>query len=129
MSALKSLSPRSQDAASAVLPVVERLLAAIEKENCDIAGSVAVDYRAFTERKTFGLYELTKMRTLIAQSRGHPAVSSALAQLSSSLDINRRLLAAQLKAAQTIAGIVARAIRDSQSDGTYSAYPWRDHDG
>ncbi|HZZ61570.1 MAG TPA: hypothetical protein VFE63_10385 [Roseiarcus sp.] len=39
--------------------------------------------------------------------------------------MNRRALGVQLKPAAAIADIIARAIRDGQSDGTYDARAWR----
>ncbi len=78
------------------------------------------------QRKNQGLFELAKLQSLIAAVCSRPAVAAAFADLTVKLDLNRRLLGAQLRAAQTVADIVARAIRDHQSDGTYSAYPWRD---
>jgi len=112
-----------------ILPVVERLRVVIDAENQEIAARRAVDYRTHTQRKNQGLFELTKLKGLIAGARRHPAVAAAFSDLSARLDINYRLLGAQLKAARTVSDIVARAIRESQSDGTYSAHPWRDELG
>ncbi len=42
------------------------------------------------------------------------------------LETNRRLLSTQLKAARAVSDIITRAIRDSQSDGTYSDRYWMD---
>jgi hypothetical protein len=49
----------------------------------------------------------------------------ALADLHAKLEINRRALALQLKACVAVSEIIFRAIRDSQSDGTYTALAWR----
>ncbi len=49
----------------------------------------------------------------------------ALADLHVKLEINRRALAVQLKACAAVSEIIARAIRDGQSDGTYTALAWR----
>jgi hypothetical protein len=109
-----------------ILPVIERLHAAIEAENREISSLRAIDYRTHTRRKNQGLFELLRLKELIAEAGGHPALKSAFASLAAKLETNRRLLGAQLKAAKTVADIVTRAVRDSQSDGTYSAHSWRD---
>ena len=44
------------------------------------------------------------------------------------LEANRRALGVQLKASVAVAEIIARAIRDGQSDGTYTALAWRRFD-
>jgi len=109
-----------------LLPILDRLRAVVETENQELGRGVAVDYSGHSRQKNQVLLELTRMKVSLASARVNPAVSSALADLSAKLDLNRRLLAAQLRAARTVASIVARAIREGQSDGTYSAYPWRD---
>ncbi len=87
-----------------------------------------VDYPSHSQRKNQALLELSRLRGAIAGIRSHPAFGASLADLMAKLDVNERLLSTQLRAARTISGIVTRAIRDGQSDGTYSAYPWRDDD-
>jgi hypothetical protein len=109
-----------------VLPVVDRLRLVVEAENQEIAGKGRVDYPAYSLRKSQGLLELNRLRPALASITGHPTARAALADLQAKLDLNSRLLQVQLKAARTVSDIVARAIRDGQSDGTYSAFHWRD---
>jgi hypothetical protein len=52
----------------------------------------------------------------------------AVAALNAALEHNARVLSVQLKAAKAVAEIVAQAVRDGQSDGTYSAMSWRGGD-
>jgi hypothetical protein len=113
-------------AAAALLPILDRLRGIVEQENLELSRGMPVDYQGHSRRKNQVLLELTRMKVSLASARLNPAVEGALSDLSSKLDRNGRLLGAQLKAARTIASIVARAIREGQSDGTYSAYPWRD---
>jgi hypothetical protein len=113
-------------ASSALLPVLERLRAILEQENQELGRGATIDYQGHSQRKNQILLELTRMKASLASARVNPTLAGALSDLANKLDINRRLLGAQLKAARTIASIVARAIREGQSDGTYSAYPWRD---
>jgi hypothetical protein len=108
--------------------VVGRLRMAVGAENRDLTQRRAVDYRTHSARKSQGLLELNRLRLALATARTHPAARAALADLSAELDINRRLLHVQLRAAQTVSGILARAIRDGQSDGTYSSHVWREND-
>jgi hypothetical protein len=51
----------------------------------------------------------------------------ALGDLLAKLDANQRLLHAKLMAARTVADVVARAISEGQSDGTYSEQIWREN--
>jgi hypothetical protein len=111
-----------------VLPVLDRLRNVVEAENRELARRGPIDYQSHSQRKIQGLLELTRLQGAIAGIRSHPAFSASLADLTAKLEVNERLLGTQLRAARTVSGIVARAIREGQSDGTYSAYPWRDYD-
>ena len=108
-----------------VLPVLERLGVAIEAENQELVRRQRIDYQANSRRKNQGLLELTRLGNALASVRGHPAAAAALADLNAKLETNHRLLGTQLRAAKTVSDIVARTIREGQSDGTYSAHPWR----
>src|SRR5208282_1976597 len=83
-------------AAAAALPIVERLIAAVEAENRDLEQGRPAQYEAYGLRKNQGL-----------------------------LEANRQALAVQLKACAAVSEIIARAIQDGQSDGTYTALAWR----
>jgi hypothetical protein len=111
-----------------ILPVVGRLRMAVGAENRELRQGQRVDYLTHSARKSQGLLELNRLRVALASARAHPAARAAIADLSSELDINRRMLHVQLRAAQTVSGILARAIRDGQSDGTYSPHVWRENE-
>jgi hypothetical protein len=112
-----------------ILPIVDRLRQTVEAENGELSRSRAVDYHAHSQRKSQGLLELNRMRAALASASANPIARAALADLSAKLDLNRRLLRVQLRAAQTVSGILARAISEGQSDGTYSAHAWRENEG
>jgi hypothetical protein len=109
-----------------ILPAVDRLRRTLEEENEDIARRGRVDFHAYNLRKSQGLLELKRLAPAIAGNPIGPILQEALVDLHAKLEVNRRMLRTQLKAAQAVADIIARAIRESQSDGTYSARPWLD---
>lgn len=109
------------------LVVIERLADAVERETRDLGGSGPVDYRAHSQRKSQGLMELSRLTDTLADARGHPRLRTALGDLLAKLDANQKLLHAKLEAARTVAEVVARAITEGQSDGTYSAHVWREN--
>ena len=110
------------------LAVVERLREAIVEENDAIGRRAAVDHHAYSLRKSQGLLELNRLAPSFAGAGASPLLRAALGGLDLVLEDNRRMLRDRLNAAKTVADIVARAIRDSQSDGTYSAQAWRGRD-
>lgn len=125
----KSSRERATDqdrALAMVMPVVDRLCKTVDAENRELLQRQTVDYRGHSQRKNQALLELTRMRADLGALRSHQGARATFVELSAKLDMNHRLLAAQLRAARTISAIVSQAIRDGQSDGTYTAHPWRD---
>jgi hypothetical protein len=107
------------------LPIVERLRQTIEAENRDIAQGRPVKYEAYSLRKNQALLELNRLVPALDPATAPGRLREALADLLGQLEINRRALAVQLKACAAVSEIIARAIRDGQSDGTYTALAWR----
>jgi hypothetical protein len=109
------------------LVIIDRLADAVERETQDLSGAGPVDYRAHSRRKSQGLLELSRLEATLLGARGHPRLRLALGDLLAKLDANQRLLHAKLMAARTVADVVARAISEGQSDGTYSEQIWREN--
>ena len=125
---MKMTNRRSEAAASApamALPVVERLRQTVMAETDDIAQGRPVAYETYSLRKNQGLLELSRLLPVLRRGPIGGPLRAALADLSDKLEINRRALGVQLKASIAVAEIIARAIRDGQSDGTYEARAWR----
>jgi hypothetical protein len=108
------------------LVIIERLADAVERETRDLKGPGPIDYRAHSQRKSQGLLELSRLAATLASARGHPRLRLAVGDLLHKLDVNKRLLFAKLQAARAVAEVVARAISEGQSDGTYSEQIWRE---
>lgn len=117
---------RTQSAeAAAALPIVERLRETIEAETRDIEQGRPVKYEAYSLRKNQGLLELNRLVPALNRATTCGPLREALADLHAKLEINRRALSVQLKACAAVSEIIAGAIRDGQSDGTYTALAWR----
>ena len=117
---------RPQSTAAMILPVVDRINQVLDEENEAIARRGSIDYDAFNHRKSQGLLELNRLTPSLAGLRLGPALAGALGDLQTRLETNRRLLSTQLTAARAVSDIITQAIRDSQSDGTYSDRYWMD---
>ena len=110
-----------------VLLAIERLIEAVESETRALNEIGPIDYRAHSQRKSQGLLELSRMEASLSTLKSHPRAQAALARLVDRLEDNQKLLHARLRAARTIAEVLARAIREGQSDGTYSSQIWREN--
>jgi hypothetical protein len=121
-----SASGRLTDAVvAAALPALVRLRETVAAESRDIGAGIRVPYDAYSKRKNQGLLELTRLIPSLKPAAAQGALREALLSLVAELEANRRALGLQLKASAAVADIIARAIRDGQSDGTYDARPWR----
>jgi hypothetical protein len=112
-------------AAAAALPIVERLIATIDAENRDLAQGRPAQYEAYGLRKNQGLLELNRLIPALDRALAAGRLREALTDLHAKLEDNRRALAVQLRACAAVSEIIARAIQDGQSDGTYTALAWR----
>jgi hypothetical protein len=117
---------RAARASEMIMPVIERLQQTLDAENAQIASGQRIDYQTFNQHKGQGLLELSRLAPMIAGAEGNRTLHAAFAALRAKLETNQRMLKVQLNAARKVADIIARAIQDGQSDGTYSAYAWRD---
>jgi hypothetical protein len=116
----RSLSP----AAAAALPIVERIIATVEAETRDLEQGRPAQFEVYSLRKNQGLLELNRLIPALDRATVAGPLRQALADLHAKLEINRRALAVQLKACAAVSEIIARAIQDGQSDGTYTALAW-----
>ncbi len=109
------------------LPIVERLIRTVAAETEDVAAARFAPFDLYGQRKAQALLELNRLVPALQSARGCERLSTALAELARALEANKRALGVQLKASIAVAEIVARAIRDGQSDGTYDQRGWRRH--
>jgi len=107
------------------LPVVERLIRTVAAETEDVTTGKPALFELYGERKTQALRELSRLAPALRGAEDGERLRAALDSLNAALEANRRALGAQLRAVAAVAEIIARAIRDGQSDGTYDARAWR----
>ena len=122
---MSSARRRQESAPAAALPIVARLSDAVAAETAAIAAGGAVPYEDFSRRKTQGLLELNRLAPALKRAPASEALREALEELRARLEANRRSLGLQLRASIAVAEIIARAIREGQSDGTYTALAWK----
>ena len=108
--------------AAMALAVVERLRQTIAAENDDIAQRRPVDYETYGLRKNQALLELNRLASALAGAPPGAVLRAALTQLQAALELNQRLLGVQMKACAAVSETITRAIREGQSDGTYTAH-------
>ena len=99
---------------------IERLEDVVERETAALKGRAAADLREFNNRKSQGLLELSRSLRHFQLAPPSNAVLARLAGLREKLDTNKAVLKLHLEAVREVSTIMADAIRDAESDGTYS---------
>ncbi len=122
---MSSSRRRQESAPAAALPILERLSETVAAETEAIARGGPVAYEDFSRRKNQGLLELNRLAPALKRAPASETLRDAFAELNVKLEANRRALGLQLKASVAVAEIIARAIREGQSDGTYTALVWK----
>ncbi len=107
------------DAFPSAVARIERLL---EQEAALLERHDIGALRELNMKKSRGLLELSRaMRALQGVDRAGLDPAPRLAQLREKLETNRNALEMHLRAAGEVALVIARAIEEHESDGTYGA--------
>ena len=107
-------------ATSAFERCIERLEDVVDQETAALKSRAPADLREFNNRKSQGLLELSRSLRYFQVAPPTNAVLERLAGLREKLDINQAVLKLHLDAVREVSTIMADAIRDAESDGTYS---------
>jgi hypothetical protein len=112
---------RPSAAVEACLRAIERVEQLMDQETFALRQHQVSGLADFNHRKSHGLLELTRaIRSLGNAAAGH-GLQPRLLSLQAKLRENADALSLHLRAVQEVSALVTRAIRDGESDGTYSA--------
>jgi hypothetical protein len=99
---------------------IDRLEEAVAQETAALQSRQTFDLKEFNDRKSRGLLELTRAMRLIEGTPPDAALINRLAGLRAKLEANSAVLKLHLDAVREISAAMAEAMRDADSDGTYS---------
>lgn len=105
---------------ASLVRTIERLEETLEQETAGLRSRTPIDLKDLNNRKTHGLLELTRVMRHLNRGSLTPSVATRLSALRNSIEINSRVVKMHLEAVREVSAIVADAIRDAESDGTYS---------
>jgi len=80
-----------------------------------------IDLASYNHQKSHGLLELTRALRAFEPNPLEPELLQSLAELRGKLENNLAVLDIHLKAVRQVSALIARAIEEDSSDGTYSA--------
>ncbi|KQP10220.1 MAG: flagellar protein FlgN [Methylobacterium sp.] len=102
---------------------LKRLEATVVAETEALLSHRPFDQEAVNRRKSQSLLELSRLTRGLDPAEVAPDIADQLARLSRALARNQGVVSQHLRAVEEISEIVTQAIRDSESDGTYSGHP------
>ena len=112
--------PARPPAGDALRSAAARLVNILEHETTALRQRRPLILDELSDRKNQVLLELTRLDKGLNREALDPELASRLSDLRDRLEGNRSLLELHLRAVRSVADILATAIRDAESDGTYS---------
>ena len=106
--------------AETIEATLARLEEIIDQETTALRGRGSIDLKGFNDRKMQALLDLSRLLKQVANVKGDTRLQKRLGIVQSKLALNSAILKMHLEAVREISSTLATAIRDSESDGTYS---------
>lgn len=100
---------------------IERLEDVVDEETAALLARRTLDLAEFNRRKSRSLLELTRISRAVSGRALGADIGLRLSQMGAKLERNQELLRMHLAAAQEVAGLISDALREAESDGTYSS--------
>jgi flagellar biosynthesis/type III secretory pathway chaperone len=100
-------------AASRLVELLDQETAALRKRNTG-------DLKDFNNRKAQALLDLDRATRMLQGERPDEATLRLISTLREKLDLNQHVLSMHIEAVREIASVIADAIQEAESDGTYT---------
>ena len=122
--ALAAPSPAASPPRGTVVPMLEislqRLEEIVDQETLALRTHKAVNLKEFNDRKSQALLELTRSLRHVQGAGSDPALAQRVGALKVKLAVNQAALKVHLEAVREVSASIADAIRQAESDGTYT---------
>ena len=105
---------------SGLLSAIRRLENIVEEETVALATGQKVDFDDFSMRKSRSMLEFVRLMRARMHLGGEVEITEEIQRLREKLERNRAILEMHYDAVREVAAIIVKAIRDAESDGTYT---------
>jgi hypothetical protein len=119
--ASSAAGPARSDDVHGLLAAIRRLEGVIEEETTALQSGTKIDFDDFSKRKSRSMLEFVRLMRAQLHLGAETEVTAEVRRLRGKLQRNREVLEMHYDAVREVAGIIVRAIRETDSDGTYSA--------
>ena len=110
----------SDPALSTFMTIMDRLETIVEDETQALSRNRPGRIGETGQRKRQGMLELGRAMRRLPRSGADAQVQARLIRFAAKLEDNRRLLDIHLRAVRGVADLIAKTMREMDSDGTYS---------
>jgi hypothetical protein len=114
------------DEVRGLLASIRRLEGIVEEETAALATSKKIDFDDFSARKSRSMLEFVRLMRARMHLGAEVEVTEEIQRLREKLERNRSLLEMHYDAVREVASIIVRAIKDADSDGTYTGRATQD---
>lgn len=117
--AAKSAAERS-DEVHGLLTAIRRLESIVEEETAALATGRKIDFDDFSARKSRSMLEFVRLMRARMHLGGETEITEEIQRLREKLERNRSILEMHYDAVREVATIIVRAVKEAESDGTYT---------
>jgi hypothetical protein len=103
-----------------LLAAIRRLEGIVEEETAALATGQKIDFDDFSARKSRSMLEFVRLMRVRMHLGAEVEVTEEIQRLREKLERNRSLLEMHYDAVREVASIIVKAIKDAESDGTYT---------
>jgi hypothetical protein len=115
-----AIKPEPDVSLALVIAVIERIEGYLDEETAALENSREFDFKASNDRKSQGLVDLNQALRRLPQTQLNADLKGRLEAFRQKLAVNLKTIRLHLDAVKELASILSDAIRDAESDGTYT---------
>ncbi|WP_339031234.1 flagellar biosynthesis protein FlgN [Bradyrhizobium symbiodeficiens] len=108
------------DEVRGLLAAIRRLESIVEEETVALATRQKIDFDDFSARKSRSMLEFVRLMRARMHLGGDVEVTEEIQRLREKLERNRSILEMHYDAVREIASVIVKAIKEAESDGTYT---------
>jgi len=114
------------DEVRGLLATIRRLESIVDEETIALETGKRIDFDEFSARKSLSMLEFVRLMRKRMHLRGETQITEEIRNLRQKLERNRIILEMHYDAVREVATIIGTAIKEAESDGTYSATTLRE---
>ncbi|WP_131869553.1 MULTISPECIES: flagellar biosynthesis protein FlgN [unclassified Bradyrhizobium] len=108
------------DEVRGLLAAIRRLASIVEEETAALATGRKIDFDDFSARKSRSMLEFVRLMRARMHLGSEVEITEEIQRLREKLERNRSILEMHYDAVREVASIIVKAIKEAESDGTYT---------